>query len=352
MSAPDRLQQFRSLVSVAVLDGTLHPAERAVLEKIRARWEIPEAEARAILDDPPREPVRISKSLELAQRLAFFKSCAEVVYADGVLADPERRLLLMLREKLEIPEELLADLLRPFAREGTSLRAAPVATSAPASPPPPAFEVHHGPPERPSRAPIYIGVGVFAVVAVVAVWWMIRDSARRAQKEVFDPALAEYLQPVDAPEWIVNLEAAEGDGALPDLPGAALKYVVLDAQKREVADLHLDLPESVRAANPAEVGTIVWLVWDEILEGYYTDGAPGYVVTCQVTLIDRESRTMIWRQTFFGSDPPGVKKHSGAARGSNPSGEVVQFLRRIAGGGSPAEPPVRDSGPLHVTGDE
>lgn len=337
VTASEQLQRFQSLVSVAALDGVVHPAERAVLEKFRRRWELPEAETRALLDAPSKEPVRVSKSMELAARLSFFKECAEIVYADGVVSEPERRLLLTLREKLEIPEEMMADLLRPFAREGTTLRPAapPAQTAAAAAPAPPPFEVYHGSPEerRSSPTPIIVGIVVFLVVAAVGVAWMMRSSARRAEKEAFDPVLGEYLRPVEAPAWIEAMEAGPEDGeeeAPADPPAMTLKFVLLDLEKREVDDLHLDLPETLKARNPDEVGTIVWLSWSEVAVGTYTDGAVGYVQTCRVTLIDKASGAMVWRQTFLGSDPPGVKKHSGPARGSRPNAAVLDFLRRFS----------------------
>jgi hypothetical protein len=162
---------------------------------------------------------------------------------------------------------------------------------------------------------IIIGGLVLLVLLGVGIWFA-RRTIRRAP---FRAEMSTYLQ------------APTG----PAKPGTSVKkVVVIDVADKDVDSLHFDLPDDLRAATPAEVTTVVWLNWSKNQIGTYTGGGSAYQWSCQVTVIDKATRTTIRQQTFTGSRPPqSVRARRGTSHsGDKPTDQVINFLRGLPRG--------------------
>jgi hypothetical protein len=107
------------------------------------------------------------------------------------------------------------------------------------------------------------------------------------------------------------------------------KVITVDINKNEIDQIYFDLPEDLVAKTPEEVGTIIWLNWGEVLVGRYTDGAGGYRIICEVTIIDKANSEIIDKETLSGSDPISVKEGSGNRYGSKPTSEVIDYISTL-----------------------
>ena len=103
----------------------------------------------------------------------------------------------------------------------------------------------------------------------------------------------------------------------------------MNTPNEPIDPLLLDLPDDLRAADPGEVGTVVWLRWETELVGSYTGGGPAWIWKCQVTVIDKSQRALLGEREFRGSDPPQTTANSGGDYGSKPVGEVVNYLTKL-----------------------
>jgi hypothetical protein len=94
-------------------------------------------------------------------------------------------------------------------------------------------------------------------------------------------------------------------------------------------DLFWDLPSDLRPRNPDEVGTILWLDWEEksfsVPYIQFTYRVIGIQYVCKVTVIDRATNEKIGEQTFVGSDPRG----SGNYAGDKPYPQIIQYLQGL-----------------------
>lgn len=115
------------------------------------------------------------------------------------------------------------------------------------------------------------------------------------------------------------------------------KVLVLDRKARSIDSINSSLPSELRATTVNDVGTIVWLDWDQELRGSYTNSrtgvtmGDGYRYTCELSIIDKSIPARVGSKTFLGSEPPkGV--FSSAARdhyGSKPNAEIITYLKNL-----------------------
>ena len=119
--------------------------------------------------------------------------------------------------------------------------------------------------------------------------------------------------------------------------GVRGKLVVIDKATGQLDPVWGKIPDNMRAANPADVGTVVWLSWSESLVGRYKGGQPAYRSDVKVTVIDRASSTVLDTKTF-SNEPPGTitAGGGGGASGKRPEDEVVNYLRTLAGVSQPS----------------
>ena len=157
---------------------------------------------------------------------------------------------------------------------------------------------------------VLIGLGC------IGIWYVYRS----AQTVPFQASMSGYLA---APN-----RAAPAGGA----HAVAGKMVVVDTAKRDLDwDVFFGLPDDRRATKPQEVGTIVQLTWakNQVQPGY-ENGAPAFVQTCRVVVIDRKSGTQLYDQTFQGGQPPdSIDSTSSQGVGSKPTDKVLDFLKGL-----------------------
>ncbi len=94
---------------------------------------------------------------------------------------------------------------------------------------------------------------------------------------------------------LIQEPAGKDESGRPYLKG---KVVLVDRNKRELDGLHRAIPEGMRAENVGEVGTVIWLEWDN----KWVRG--GRAPTCKVTVIDRARNVVVGEMTFEGDPPP------------------------------------------------
>jgi len=155
-----------------------------------------------------------------------------------------------------------------------------------------------------------------AALLVAGVYFGVRGLIRHPQVKPFAGHLSAYAS-------LSGLQRA-ADGAY--ISG---KVIAIDKERSKVDSVFFSLPKDLRATMPEEVGTVIWLEWDERIVGTYTDGAKGYQITCQVTVIDKDNAAIVASQSFAGSRPPGTKSGSGSRSGSKPTGDIVQFITAL-----------------------
>jgi hypothetical protein len=161
------------------------------------------------------------------------------------------------------------------------------------------------------------GVGI-VIVLLVVVFFVTRYLAQVNQTAPFKPFMSAYLAP----------PKAAAPGAIPPRVG---KMVVIDSGTQEVDWLWFDLPDQMRAANPSQVVTVVLIQWTKTHFGDYDNGAKAYQHSCDVTVIDQATRTVIGTKHFVGSEPPETIQSSQSGEGSKPTAEVLTFLKKLGG---------------------
>jgi hypothetical protein len=107
------------------------------------------------------------------------------------------------------------------------------------------------------------------------------------------------------------------------------KIITVNNEEGEIDDIYFSLPEELRATKPENVGTIVWLEWGEDNIGSYTDGEDATVITCDVTIIDKSTATVVAERNFRGSIPPNPKRSGEDGTGSMPIDEIVAYLKTL-----------------------
>lgn len=113
---------YRLLCLVAHCDHELHPAERALLDRYRARFGIPEAEA-AFLEDEGREGLNVRLGRDPVEQGLMLEAMIEVAAADGRLEPREQKRLLKVAGAIGLPQ---ADLLGRLRARFAGDRVAPV----------------------------------------------------------------------------------------------------------------------------------------------------------------------------------------------------------------------------------
>jgi hypothetical protein len=94
-------------------------------------------------------------------------------------------------------------------------------------------------------------------------------------------------------------------------------------------DFFWELPSDLRPRNPDEVGTVLWLDWEEkpfsVPYVQFTYRIVGIQYVCKVTVIDRVTNEKIGVKTFLGSDPRGTDQYAG----DKPYPQIIQYLQSL-----------------------
>jgi hypothetical protein len=158
---------------------------------------------------------------------------------------------------------------------------------------------------------------LLVIIIAALVFFGIRSGFRRLRSAPFEKHLSEYAS-------IRGLEREQAAEAY--IRG---KIVAVNRSENQIDDIYFDLPQELRAAQPEEVGTVVWLEWGADRIGMYTDGAGAYAHTCKVTIIDMSIPAIIAERDFRGSRPPETKSGSGSRYGSKPTDKIVGYLKGL-----------------------
>jgi hypothetical protein len=183
---------------------------------------------------------------------------------------------------------------------------------------------------RPTRrAPKAQGLGLLGGLALtafvaalfgVAVFMAIRQSDQaNAEGTAFRAVIGDYL--------FSPLERAPG--AAPPRVG---RVVLVDAGQRKFDDLHLSLPEDLRALTPAEATTVGQIHYTREEVGRYEMGQRAIQLSCTMTVVDLRSRTVIAKRSFVWDKPPSrIPKTSNKedVTGAAPWKEITAFLTAL-----------------------
>lgn len=115
------------------------------------------------------------------------------------------------------------------------------------------------------------------------------------------------------------------------------KVVVLDRKNRMIDLINDSLPSELRASTPDEVGTVVWLDWEEEFRFHYDYGGGiygnAYRYNCKATIIDRSIPAKVGARSFIGSEPPRqhvISTYYGESHyGSKPFDEILNYLESL-----------------------
>jgi hypothetical protein len=115
---------------------------------------------------------------------------------------------------------------------------------------------------------------------------------------------------------------------------AKAKMITVDVEARSEVDwMYFDLPSEMRAGKPENVETVALLAWGRSYVAPYEGGGNAYRHTCDVYVVDRETKKLVAYQTFTGGEPPSqTSTPSGSDDyGSKPTQQIVDFLKAAAG---------------------
>jgi hypothetical protein len=180
------------------------------------------------------------------------------------------------------------------------------------------------------------GTKIFLIILLViglgvGGFFGIRYLARESELGPFNDHITEYLSAADPGAANPVVPNPPGAGQ-PANQGAYIKGKVIpvDVKSKSVDWLFYDLPPKLQPAAPAEVGTVVWLEWDQRQVGQYgTGGGGAYVQTCRVTVIDKAERRVLSQTVFEGGPPPRTSRRGSSASGPKPTDRVIQYLQSL-----------------------
>lgn len=151
---------------------------------------------------------------------------------------------------------------------------------------------------RSSRAPrvtssvrVLLGLGMVAALVVIVIVLVIRFSVRSDMMAAHEPQLTEYLS-------LASSVPGPVDGFVKG------KLITVDRVANVLDPIFMDLPDKLRASNPEEVGTVVFLKWDRRDTGLVIGRKVGvkidpasaerlYEYTCSITCVDRKTKQVI-----------------------------------------------------------
>jgi hypothetical protein len=107
------------------------------------------------------------------------------------------------------------------------------------------------------------------------------------------------------------------------------KMIAIDFITKNIDDLHVLLPATLRADEPDEIQTVVYLRWDKRAVGQFSGGGTNYARTCEVTVVvlGQPPRCVCVKQI----EGPPYDKDGGSSDlyGRMPNREVIEFLASI-----------------------
>jgi hypothetical protein len=162
--------------------------------------------------------------------------------------------------------------------------------------------------------------GCIALVIVIALIaggvYGVRSCRQSSRTKPFLSHMSEYT-------FFPNLKESSS------ATGITGKAITIDKIKNEIDDTFFDLPTELQASKPEEVGTVVWVSCNEHIAGTYTSGSKAWVQSCDVTVIDKSTASVVGKRIFSSGGPPQTKSYSGDWHGSKPKSEIVDYIKSL-----------------------
>ena len=112
--------------------------------------------------------------------------------------------------------------------------------------------------------------------------------------------------------------------------------MIINSPESDVADnankdVFFSLPEEKRATSLKDFDTIVIVHWSQKLYAYYDDSSKGLRLTCNVSVVDKKTLTLIAEKCFQGIPPPEKKEKRIGSKpadsyGKPPAKEMAEYL--------------------------
>jgi hypothetical protein len=168
-----------------------------------------------------------------------------------------------------------------------------------------------------------VGVLIVSVIGGVALFFVLRARGRSTVLAGHESKLTEYLRAGGAP--------CEGE------PYVRGKVVTVDRTLKEIDPLFLDLPGSLCAQSPEEVGAVVLLDWQMKDAGWIvtrnrsgkeTHKSKFYEHLCDITVVDRVTGCVSARATVTNRNDPDKRLMADVMTGK-PTPQVLSFLNSL-----------------------
>lgn len=180
---------------------------------------------------------------------------------------------------------------------------------------------------------VAVGLMIGIPIAVLIVpWWQ-----KISTVQPFESHLVEYTSASDEIEgdaYITGKVITVGKGEI--YFGSYGIELSSNPNKAYIDDIYFDLPDSLRANSPEEVGTVILLEWGRNILAEYEGGSVAAQITCLVSVIDMKKDVIVGRQSFGGSPPetPEVRSCVGSSGcksiyGSAPTQNIVEYISKL-----------------------
>lgn len=110
-------------------------------------------------------------------------------------------------------------------------------------------------------------------------------------------------------------------------PFGSRRLLLVNTASKKVDWLFFDLPASMRANTPEEVGLVVLLTAENRKVGQYGNGKPAYQTVVRAKFIDLETNASAPDKEFLGDEPPGsIPSRASMGIGRPPNAAIVEYL--------------------------
>lgn len=113
-------------------------------------------------------------------------------------------------------------------------------------------------------------------------------------------------------------------------PQGYVKGDIVLVEGDHLSAFHDDLPGSLRAVDPEDVGTVVLVLEDWRKVGKYSGGEPAWQDVWRVSVVDLDRGRVVGRALLRGERPPYVADiEAGENYGPPPWDDLVAYLKRL-----------------------
>ena len=187
-----------------------------------------------------------------------------------------------------------------------------------------------------------VSVAGFVALCVLAVMhdnclgpFLESSGHQRCVEQRFAPAIASFASMADWP-YASGSPYLKGRAVPVDLGEPVVDWGLVGEPTtftpNHVSQILHDLPKSIVAWKPDQVGTVILLVWKRDVIGHFPSGDAAYRVLCEVTVVDVAASAVVGRETFWGGGPPEVKfltRTRGDIGGTVPDDEIVEWIKAL-----------------------